>query len=138
MEKAPKAGRFGAFARTRRGRIGLILCPLLVLVIVAIALGVTFGVRAHQDHASELSSITITLVSSAPSNASALDSALMGFSIEGDRWTDWAGINETNQLFANALGNLRNKTGAAPWIRIGADSEGQPNSSMHKKQRLNQ
>lgn len=123
-----KAGRFRMFVRTRRGRIGLILCPLMVLIIVAVALGVTFGIHAHQHHSGEPSSLTVTLAPSAPSSASTLDPALIGFSIEGDRWTDWAGINGPNQFVLNALGNIRNKTGAAPWVRVGADSEGQPSS----------
>lgn len=69
----------------------------------------------------QTTSITIPL--SAPSSAVDLDPSLVSFSIEQDRWTDWAGLSSPNLFFVNALDNLAQRTGQPPWIRIGADSE---------------
>jgi hypothetical protein len=133
---ASRAARLQTSMRTRKGRLCLILFPL-ALVIVAVALGVTFGLRAHrqakQAQQTGPTSITITLAPTAPANASALDPALVSFSIEGDRWTDWAGIDGPNQFVINALGNLQNKTGAAPWVRVGADTEGELEHHVNKQ-----
>ena len=64
---------------------------------------------------------------SAPSAAATLDPALLSFSIEQDRWTDWAGTSSPNSFFRNSLANLAQRTGQTPWVRIGADSEDHTN-----------
>jgi hypothetical protein len=56
-------------------------------------------------------------------NTSAVDPALPTFSIEQDRWPDWAGIDTPNPLVVNALMDLARRTGTSPWIRIGGDTE---------------
>lgn len=63
-----------------------------------------------------------------PSTKSTLVSpSLVSFSIEQDRWTDWVGTTSRNQFFFNTLDNLRQLSGAPPYIRIGADSEDRTN-----------
>lgn len=43
---------------------------------------------------------------------------LLAFSIEADRWPDWAGnVSNKNQFTFNLLQNLKTKTGVAPRIR---------------------
>ncbi|GLB40574.1 putative glycosyl hydrolase family 79 C-terminal beta domain [Lyophyllum shimeji] len=66
-------------------------------------------------------SVSIPLV--APSTAVAVSPSLFSFSIEQDRWTDWAGSTSRNQFFFNTLDNLARLTGAPPHVRIGANSE---------------
>lgn len=44
-----------------------------------------------------------------------------------DRWTDWVGTTSRNQFFYNTLDNLKQLTGAPPFIRIGANSEDHTN-----------
>ncbi|KAF7967476.1 hypothetical protein HWV62_34077 [Athelia sp. TMB] len=61
------------------------------------------------------------------SSAVTLSPSLVSFSIEQDRWPEWAGEATQNTFFYNALENLRQKTGEPPWIRIGADSEDHTN-----------
>ncbi|KAG6900580.1 hypothetical protein C0993_008297 [Termitomyces sp. T159_Od127] len=59
----------------------------------------------------------------APPAAVRVSSSLFSFSIEQDRWTDWAGSTSRNQFLFNTLDNLGQLTGAPPRIRIGANSE---------------
>jgi len=43
---------------------------------------------------------------------------LCGFSIEPDRWPDWAGnVTHRNDFTYTLLNNLKEKTGVAPRIR---------------------
>ncbi|KAG6864970.1 hypothetical protein C0991_005877 [Blastosporella zonata] len=65
--------------------------------------------------------VSIPLV--APPSAAQVAPDLFSFSIEQDRWTDWAGSTSRNQFLFNVLSNLAQLTGAPPRIRIGADSE---------------
>lgn len=53
--------------------------------------------------------------------------SLISLSIEMDRWTDWVGTTSRNQFFYNTLDNLKQLTGAPPFIRIGANSEDHTN-----------
>jgi hypothetical protein len=118
------------FIRTLRGKLIIGISTLLV-ILIALSLGLTLGFRARDNKRSTApedaapSSVVINLSSTAPSTANSLDPALVSFSIEQDRWTDWTGISKPNQFVLNVLGNLKNKTGSTPWIRVGADSEGQ-------------
>lgn len=61
------------------------------------------------------------------SGAVTVSPSLCSFSIEQDRWPDWAGTTTKNTFFYNALENLKQITGEPPWIRIGADSEDHTN-----------
>jgi hypothetical protein len=65
----------------------------------------------------------LTIPSETPDYAVTVSPALFSFSIEQDRWTDWAGTTAPNEFTYNVLNNLRDITGTAPWVRIGADSE---------------
>ena len=67
--------------------------------------------------------VAVSVPFTAPSSAAPLDQGLISFSIEQDRWTDWAGTDSPNSFFLNTLTNLGERTGQPPWIRIGADSE---------------
>ena len=72
-------------------------------------------------------SLSVPISLQAPEGAVTLDPALLSFSIEQDRWTDWAGLDAPNTFLLNALDNLKQRTGQLPWIRIGADSEDHTN-----------
>ncbi|KAG6910003.1 hypothetical protein DXG01_014003 [Tephrocybe rancida] len=67
--------------------------------------------------------LNISIPLAPPSAAPQVSPSLVSFSIEQDRWTDWAGSTSRNQFFFNVLDNLRQLTGAPPRVRIGADSE---------------
>ncbi|KAF9522314.1 hypothetical protein CPB83DRAFT_911422 [Crepidotus variabilis] len=71
--------------------------------------------------------LQIPLQLTAPSNAAKLSTSLISFSIEQDRWTDWAGSTSRNDFFYNTLNNLGQLTGTPPQIRIGANSEDHTN-----------
>lgn len=86
----------------------LLHTPLLLSLLCTFALGVT---------------VNISIPLHASSSARYIEPALVGLSIEQDRWTDWAGTNAPNQFFNTCLNNLRDLTGQPPWIRIGANSE---------------
>lgn len=73
--------------------------------------------------------LSVSIPLTPPSSAPTLNPALLSFSIEQDRWTDWAGTSAPNTFFLNALSNLQQRTGQPPWIRIGADSEDHTNFS---------
>ncbi|KAK1234977.1 hypothetical protein PQX77_001811 [Marasmius sp. AFHP31] len=62
-----------------------------------------------------------------PGAYTAQSSALISFSIEQDRWTDWAGLNERNEFLFNTLDNVVQITGEPPDIRIGANSQDHTN-----------
>ncbi|EIW84140.1 glycoside hydrolase family 79 protein [Coniophora puteana RWD-64-598 SS2] len=67
--------------------------------------------------------LNVSLPYTAPPTAALLSPALVSFSIEQDRWVDWAGTEAPNDFFNTVLENIQNITGQLPWIRIGADSE---------------
>ncbi|KAF8316383.1 hypothetical protein DL93DRAFT_774021 [Clavulina sp. PMI_390] len=67
--------------------------------------------------------VNVTLTLAAPVSAQTLDSALLSFSIEGDRWPDWAGVSKPNAFFLNCLHNIAHLTGVQPSVRVGANSE---------------
>ncbi|KAJ7599271.1 glycoside hydrolase family 79 protein [Mycena floridula] len=74
--------------------------------------------------ASLASAVSVTIPLTAPPSAVSVSQSLIGFSLEQDRWTDWAGTTaSSNSFFFNALENLNDLTGLPPRIRIGADSE---------------
>ncbi|KAG5716858.1 hypothetical protein E4T56_gene3419 [Termitomyces sp. T112] len=71
-----------------------------------------------------------------PSAAVRVSSSFFSFSIEQDRWTDWAGSTSRNQFLFNILDNFGQLTGVPPRIRIGANSEDHTkfNSAIKKTQ----
>lgn len=72
-------------------------------------------------------SVDVSIPLTAPSSAPQIAPDLLSFSIEQDRWVEWAGNTSKNTFFYNALNNLKQITGASPWVRIGADSEDHTN-----------
>ncbi|KAK5061444.1 hypothetical protein LTR84_007987 [Exophiala bonariae] len=68
--------------------------------------------------------IKLQLPSRMPAWAEQLSPGLAAFSLELDRWTDWAGkeIGQPNEYFNQLLLNLGERTGQMPFIRVGANS----------------
>ncbi|KAI0642794.1 glycoside hydrolase family 79 protein [Trametes meyenii] len=64
----------------------------------------------------------VSLPESSPANSQPLLSSLLSFSIEEDRWPEWAGTNSRNEFTYNALQNYASLTGQPPSIRVGGDS----------------
>lgn len=71
--------------------------------------------------------LTVTVPLTGPASAPLLSRSLVSFSIEQDRWGDWVGQGAGNSFFFNTLNNLKQLTGEAARIRIGADSEDRTN-----------
>ena len=59
-----------------------------------------------------------------PAHAERVSPYLAAFSIEMDRWTDWAGeeIGKPNEYVNQLLRNLGERTGRMPFLRIGGES----------------
>ncbi|KAJ5826134.1 hypothetical protein N7474_003272 [Penicillium riverlandense] len=67
---------------------------------------------------------TVQYSSSRPEVAVPLPQNLCGLSIEPDRWPDWAGNGtHRNEFTYTLLSNLKEKTGVAPRIRVGGDTQ---------------
>jgi len=66
----------------------------------------------------------IFLPDAQPANAEKLDPQLVGFSIELDRWPDWAGrqVGRPNQFVHSVMRQLTDRSGAPPYFRIGGES----------------
>ncbi|KAF9878229.1 hypothetical protein CkaCkLH20_04267 [Colletotrichum karsti] len=60
-----------------------------------------------------------------PEWAEKLSPNLAGFSLEMDRWPDWAGqeVGKPNEYFNQLLRNLGERTGHMPFLRVGANSQ---------------
>ncbi|KAI0637476.1 glycoside hydrolase family 79 protein [Trametes polyzona] len=86
----------------------------LNLLVRALALSVSLG---------SVSALNVSLPISPPGNSQALSPTLLSFSIEQDRWPDWAGVQSRNEFTHNALLNYAALTGHPPNIRVGANSE---------------
>lgn len=67
--------------------------------------------------------VNVTLPFSPPSGAQPLSRTLISFSLEQDRWSDWAGVRSRNEFTHKALVNYEHLTGEPPKIRVGANSE---------------
>ena len=72
-------------------------------------------------------SVDVSIPFNTPSSAPKIAPNLVSFSIEQDRWVEWAGDTSKNTFFYNALNNMKQITLEPPWIRIGADSEDHTN-----------
>jgi len=68
--------------------------------------------------------VALLVPASLPSYAEPLDSQLVAFSIEADRWPDWAGhkVGEPNSYTQQLLANLQQRIGLPPAIRVGGKS----------------
>ncbi|KAI0297300.1 PITH domain-containing protein [Multifurca ochricompacta] len=71
--------------------------------------------------------VLVTIPLTAPRSAPTLSRSLVSFSLEQDRWVDWIGHGTRNPFFFNTLNNLKELTGEAPRIRVGANSEDHTN-----------
>ncbi|KAI0631256.1 glycoside hydrolase family 79 protein [Trametes polyzona] len=69
-----------------------------------------------------VSALRVSLPSSPPPNAQTLSPSLVSFSIEADRWPEWAGVDSRNEFTHNAWQNYAALTGQPPSIRVGGDS----------------
>lgn len=67
--------------------------------------------------------VTLTIPLDVPTDAPIVSPALVGLSIEQDRWLDWVGKEERNEFFYNTVDNINKLAGAPMTIRIGANSE---------------
>lgn len=67
---------------------------------------------------------TIQLPTSKPGWAEHLSPQLAAFSIEMDRWPDWAGyaVGQPNTYTNQLLKNLGERTGMMPYLRVGGKS----------------
>jgi len=68
--------------------------------------------------------VGLLVPTSLPSYAEHLDPQLVAFSIEADRWPDWAGhkVGEPNPYTQQLLANLQQRIGLPPAIRVGGKS----------------
>lgn len=82
-------------------------------------------IEAAQLAEPDKSNVILTIPRSYPSSAEPLDPRLVSFSIEGDRWPEWAGtkVGQPNRFTEQVLQNLYERTEARPAVRVGADSE---------------
>ncbi|KAJ4118628.1 hypothetical protein NW765_017515 [Fusarium oxysporum] len=69
--------------------------------------------------------LTLQLPARRPAWSEKLSPYLAGFSLEMDRWPDWAGrkVGEPNRYFNQLLKNLGDRTGHMPVLRVGANSQ---------------
>ncbi|KAM5368325.1 hypothetical protein ACJZ2D_009593 [Fusarium nematophilum] len=69
--------------------------------------------------------LKLQLPSQRPAWAENLSPHLAGFSLEMDRWPDWAGrkVGKPNEYFNQLLRNLAERTGHMPFLRVGANSQ---------------
>ncbi|KAJ3525242.1 hypothetical protein NM208_g11724 [Fusarium decemcellulare] len=69
--------------------------------------------------------LTLRLPDHRPPWVEKLSPHLAGFSLEMDRWPDWAGqeVGKSNKYFNQLLQNLAERTGHVPFLRVGANSQ---------------
>lgn len=76
---------------------------------------------------STVGGVNVSIPITAPSAAPSISPSFLSFSIEQDRWPEWAGEGSRNEFWFNLLSNLKDISGEATRIRIGADSEDHTN-----------
>lgn len=88
--------------------------PLILFVILGRALGDGL-----------VYNLNLNVPSRRPEWAEKLSPHLAAFSIEMDRWPDWAGqeVSKPNEYFNQLLLNLGERTGHMPFLRVGANSQ---------------
>lgn len=66
---------------------------------------------------------TLQIPTQKPPYAERLDPHLAAFSIEMDRWADWAGpaVGQSNVYVNQLLKNLGERTGQMPFLRLGGE-----------------
>jgi hypothetical protein len=101
-------------------------CASMFTMRVRLAHGLLAGLAAYQVHAiSDSYDLKLQLPGRMPAWAEELSPNLAAFSLELDRWTDWAGqeIGQPNEYFNQLLLNLGERTGQMPFVRVGANSQ---------------
>lgn len=90
-----------------------------------IAHGLLALLASSQVSAENSNELTLRLPNQMPPWVEKLSPHLAGFSIEMDRWPDWAGqeVGKPNKYFNQLLHNLGERTGHMPLLRVGANSE---------------
>ncbi|KNX50054.1 hypothetical protein CNBG_9274 [Cryptococcus deuterogattii R265] len=79
----------------------------------------------RDDSAGNVTQTSVHIPGNQPAWAEWLSPNLAAFSIEMDRWPDWAGqkVGQPNQYTNQVLTNLGERTGVMPYLRVGANSE---------------
>lgn len=82
------------------------------------------GLPPHTGNDTPVPAMTLYMPPTPPAYPVGLpvNSALISFSIEADRWPEWVGQDKPNTYFLNLVNNLYNITGKAPDFRVGADT----------------
>ncbi|KAH9215802.1 hypothetical protein DL95DRAFT_499780 [Leptodontidium sp. 2 PMI_412] len=88
-------------------------------------LGALLSVGTTATATPSITNITLQLPTRIPAWTEPLSPQLAGFSIEMDRWLDFAGeeIGKPNEYFNQLLKNLGERTGHMPCLRVGANSQ---------------
>ncbi|KAF7551869.1 hypothetical protein G7Z17_g4714 [Cylindrodendrum hubeiense] len=84
-----------------------------------------FGAATQVYAAGSQYDFILQLPTKRPEWAEKLSPHLAGFSLEMDRWPDWAGkkLGKPNKYFNQLLRNLGERTGHMPFLRVGANSQ---------------
>lgn len=87
-----------------------------------IAAGLSIGL-ALSDQALAAPNATVFLPAARPAFAEKLSQSLIGFSIEMDRWTSWAGegVGKPNTYVNQMLSVMGSFTGVSPPFRVGGE-----------------
>ncbi|EAL19043.1 hypothetical protein CNBH1450 [Cryptococcus deneoformans B-3501A] len=82
-------------------------------------------IRSDSAQSGNVTQTSVQIPSNQPAWAEPLSPNLAAFSIEMDRWPDWAGqkVGEPNKYVNQVLTNLGERTGVMPYLRVGANSE---------------
>ncbi|KAH6873462.1 hypothetical protein B0T10DRAFT_416446 [Thelonectria olida] len=91
---------------------------------------------ATQSYAAENQyNFILQLPTKKPEWAEKLSPHLAGFSLEMDRWPDWAGkeLGKPNEYFNQLLHNLGERTGHMPFLRVGANSQDRASVDLNVK-----
>ncbi len=93
-----------------------------------VATGLSIGL-AFSNHALAANpNATVFLPAARPAFAEKLSPNLIGFSIEMDRWTSWAGeaVGKPNTYVNQVLSVMSSFTGASPSFRVGGELKRSP------------
>ena len=88
--------------------------------------GALLAIRTATTESTPLYNTTIQIPTQKPPYAEHLSPQLAGFSIEMDRWPDWAGqaVGQPNEYTNQLLRNLGERTGVMPYLRVGGEWPG--------------
>ncbi|KAM0542983.1 hypothetical protein ACHAPJ_012540 [Fusarium lateritium] len=94
-----------------------------------------FNAATQADATEHGYDFTLQLPTKRPEWAEKLSPHLAAFSLEMDRWTDWAGneVGKPNKYFNQLLRNLGERTGHMPFLRVGANSQDRATVDLNVK-----